>query len=122
MKITGLKTFVVGNPPPSFGGRYFVFLKLVTDGGIEGVGEVYGATFGPHTVAKMVADVFDRHVMGMNPFRIETLWRRVYGSGYSLRPDVSLMGVLSAIEMALWDIVGKAVEKPVYELLGGKVT
>ena len=40
MPITALKTFVVGNPPPHFGGRYFVFLKLVTDAGIEGVGEV----------------------------------------------------------------------------------
>jgi galactonate dehydratase len=121
MKITGLKTFVVGNPPPSFGGRYFVFIKLVADNGIEGVGEVYAATFGPHVMAKMVADVFERHVLGMDPFRIETLWRRVYGSGYTLRPDVSLMGVLSAIEMALWDIIGKAVDKPVYELLGGRV-
>jgi 2-dehydro-3-deoxyphosphogalactonate aldolase len=121
MKITGLKTFVVGNPPPSFGGRYFVLIKLVADNGIEGVGEVYAATFGPHVMAKMVADVFERHVLGMDPFRIETLWRRVYGSGYTLRPDVSLMGVLSAIEMALWDIIGKAVDKPVYELLGGRV-
>jgi len=121
MKITDLKTFVVGNPPPSFGGRYFVFLKLATDTGIEGVGEAYAATFGPHTMAHMVKDVFERHVLGMDPFRIETLWRRVYGSGYTLRPDVSLMGVLSAIEMALWDIIGKAVDKPVYELLGGKV-
>jgi L-alanine-DL-glutamate epimerase-like enolase superfamily enzyme len=60
----------------------------------------------------MVADVFERHVMGMDPFRIETLWRRVYGSGYTLRPDISLMGVLSAIETALWDIIGKAVDKP----------
>jgi len=121
MKIKDLKTFVVGNPPPGFGGRYFVFLKLVTDNGIEGVGEVYAATFGPHVMARMVADVFERHVQGMDPFRIETLWRRVYGSGYTLRPDVSLMGVLSGLEMALWDIVGKAVNKPVYELLGGKV-
>jgi 2-dehydro-3-deoxyphosphogalactonate aldolase len=121
MKITGLKTFVVGNPPPSFGGRYFVLLKLVTDNGIEGVGEVYAATFGPHTMARMVQDVFERHVLGADPFRIEMLWRRVYGSGFTLRPDVSLMGVLSALEMAMWDIVGKAVEKPVYELLGGKV-
>ena len=121
MKITDLKTFVVGNPPPSFGGRYFVFLKLATDSGIEGVGEVYAATFGPHVMAQMVKDVFARHVLGMDPFRIETLWRRVYGSGYTLRPDISLMGVLSAIEMALWDIIGKAVNKPIYELLGGKV-
>ena len=59
--------------------------------------------------------------IGADPFRIEALWRNVYGRGYTLRPDVSLMGVLSGIEMALWDIVGKAVGKPVYELLGGKV-
>jgi len=39
MKITDVKTFVVGNPPPGFGGRYFVFIKLVTDAGIEGLGE-----------------------------------------------------------------------------------
>ena len=41
--------------------------------------------------------------------------------GYTLRPDVSLMGVLSGIEIALWDIIGKAFGKPVYELLGGRV-
>jgi 2-dehydro-3-deoxyphosphogalactonate aldolase len=49
------------------------------------------------------------------------LWRNVYGSGYTLRPDVSLLGVLSGIEMACWDIIGKELDKPVYELLGGKV-
>lgn len=121
LKITELKTFVVGNPPPHFGGRYFIFLKLVTDSGIEGVGEVYAATFGPHTVARMIEDVCDRHVIGADPFRIERLWRDVYGRGYSARPDLSLVGCLSGIEMACWDIVGKAVDKPVYELLGGKV-
>jgi galactonate dehydratase len=121
MKIADVKTFVVGNPPPHFGGRYFVFLKLTTNDGIEGVGEVYAATFGPHVMARMVEDVCVRHVIGRDPFRIETMWRNVYGSGYTLRPDISLMGVLSGIEMACWDIVGKAVGKPVYELLGGKV-
>ncbi len=121
MKIADVKTFVVGNPPPHFGGRYFVFLKLVTDNGIEGVGEVYAATFGPHVVARMIEDVCARHVIGSDPFRIERLWRNVYGSGYTLRPDVSLMGVLSGIEMACWDIVGKALDKPVHALLGGKV-
>jgi galactonate dehydratase len=45
----------------------------------------------------------------------------VHGRGFSLRPDISLMGVMSAVEMAMWDIVGKAVGKPVYELLGGLV-
>ncbi len=121
MKVRELRTFVVGNPPPMFGGRYFIFLKLITDNGIEGVGEVYNATFMPHTVVKMIEDVFEHHVLDMDPFRIEALWRNVYGRGYSLRPDISLMGVLSGIEIALWDIAGKAVGKPVYELLGGKV-
>ena len=69
----------------------------------------------------MIEDVFGRHVEGMDPFHIESLWRKVYGSGYTLRPDVSLMGVLSGIEIALWDINGKALGKPVYELLGGRV-
>ena len=121
MKITDLKTFVVGNPPPGFGGRYFLFLKLTTDTGITGIGEVYTATFGPRAIVAMIEDVFAHHVQGADPFRIETLWRNVYGRGYSMRPDISLMGVLSGIEMAMWDIVGKAVEKPVCELLGGKV-
>lgn len=121
MRITDLKTFVVGNPPPGFGGRYFIFLKLKTACGLEGVGEVYCATFGPHVVARMIEDTFARHVEGMDPFRIEALWRRVYGTGFSHRPDLSLMSVLSGLECALWDIVGKSVGKPVYELLGGKV-
>jgi 2-dehydro-3-deoxyphosphogalactonate aldolase len=121
MKIVDVKTFVVGNPPPHYGGRYFIFLKLVTDSGIEGVGEVYAATFGPHVIAKMIEDVCARHVIGADPFKIERLWRTVYGAGYTLRPDVSVMGVLSGIEMACWDIIGKEVDKPVYELLGGQV-
>ncbi len=121
MKIAELKTFVVGNPPPTFGGRYFLFLKLKTQCGIEGVGEVYTASFGPAALEAMIADVFERHVLGADPFRIEALWRNVYGRGYSGRPDISLMGVLSGFEMAFWDIVGKAVDKPVHALLGGLV-
>jgi galactonate dehydratase len=121
MKIKDVKTFVVGNPPPHFGGRYWVFLKLITDNGIEGVGEAYSVPFHPKTVVHMIEDVCERHVMGADPFKTERLWRTVYASGYTLRPDVSIMGVLSAIEMACWDIIGKALDKPVYELLGGQV-
>jgi galactonate dehydratase len=121
MKIVDIRTFVVGNPPPRFGGRYFIFLKLTTDSGITGVGEVYTATFSPHLVAKMIEDVAERHLIGADPFKIETLWRQMYGRGYALRPDLTLGGIMSGLEMACWDIVGKETGKPVYELLGGQV-
>jgi 2-dehydro-3-deoxyphosphogalactonate aldolase len=113
MKITDVKTFVVGNPPPGFGGRYFVFLKLITDEGIEGLGEVYSLPFHPSVVEQMVKDVVERCVIGKDPYDIERIWRGVYGSGFIQRPDISMMGILSGIEMACWDIVGKDVNKPV---------
>jgi galactonate dehydratase len=121
MKVTGLKTFVVGNPKPDRGGRYFVFLKLVTDDGIEGLGEVFVSSFGPQTVVRMIEDVFAHHLIDSDPFQIERLWRDIYGRGYTSRPDLSLVGVLSGLEMACWDIIGKAVDKPVYALLGGRL-
>ena len=120
MKLTDCEVFVVGNPPPRKGGRYFIFVKLTTADGITGIGEVYAATFGPHLVAEMVRDVFARHFEGADPHRIEHLWRVTYGSGYTARPDASLVGVLSGLEIACWDIVGKAAGQPVYNLLGGK--
>jgi galactonate dehydratase len=121
MKVKDLEIFIVGNPPPGFGGRYFTFVKLTTDNGITGIGECYCDTFGPKAMTAMIEDTFSRYIEGMDPFHLESMWRKVYGSGYTLRPDASLMGVLSGIEIALWDIKGKAVGKPVYELLGGKV-
>ena len=121
MKLDSVKVFIVGNPPPSFGGRYYVFLKLRTVCGVEGVGEVYAATFGPQVIAAMIEDVFARRFAGRDPLQIEAIWRETYGSGFTLRPDVSLMGVLSGLEMACWDIAGKAVDQPVYNLLGGRV-
>jgi galactonate dehydratase len=121
MKLTDIRTFVVGNPPPHFGGRYFVFVKLTTDSGVSGIGEAYCVPFDPHLVAKMIEDVFARYAAGNDPHDIETLWRRVYSSGFTQHPDLTLMGVLSAIEMACWDIIGKEANQPVYKLLGGQV-
>lgn len=121
MQITDVKTFVVGNPPPHFGGLYWIFLKLTTNHNLVGYGEVYSVPFHPHVVARMIEDVCARYVIGTDPFKIERLWRIVYSSGYTQRPDPSLLGILSGIEMACWDIVGKELNKPIYELLGGQV-
>ncbi len=121
MKLTGIETFVVGNPPPHFGGRYFVFVKLSTDNGSTGLGEAYCVPFSPHLVARMCEDVFARYLESQDPHDIEAMWRRVYSSGFTQHPDLTLMGVLSALEMACWDIVGKEANQPVYKLLGGQV-
>ena len=121
MKLKDITTFVVGNPPPHNGGRYFVFVKLTTDGNVSGVGEAYCVPFEPHLVARMLEDVFARYLQNEDPHNIEKIWRRVYSSGFTQHPDLTLMAVLSALEMACWDIIGKEADQPVYNLLGGRV-
>ncbi len=121
MKITDVKTWVVGNPPPGIGGKYFIFVRLTTDGGVTGYGEAYNATFGPRVTAAMIEDCAERYLVGRDPHDIETFFRRAYSSGFTQRPDVSMMGCVSALEMACWDIIGKEACKPVYALLGGRV-
>ena len=121
MKLTEVEVFVVRNPPPSFGGRYFVFLKLATDDGVAGYGEVYAGSFHPDVVTSMIHDVAERTVIGESPFDIERFWRRAYSRGFTQRPDVSLQGVMSGLEMACWDIIGKSLDQPVYNLIGGRV-
>lgn len=121
MKLKDIRTFVVGNPPPHYGGRYFVFVKLTTDANVSGIGEAYCLPFHPKIVEQMLLDTFGRYMEGQDPHDIERMWRRVYSAGFTQHPDLSLMGVLSALEMACWDIVGKEANQPVYNLLGGRV-
>ncbi len=126
MKITDVETFVVATPPPHRGGRCWIFVKLTADNGIHGYGEVYQVPFHPLTVASMIEDFGETYAVGRDPFQIERLWRHAYyGDGYERlvahqHPDHAVLGVLSALEMACWDIVGKALEQPVYNLLGGR--
>ena len=126
MKITDGETFVVATPPPHRGGRVWIFLKLTADNGLCGYGEVYQVPFHPLTAARMIEDLGDTYLVGEDPFQIERLWRRVYyGEGYARHiahqhPDHTVLAILSALETACWDIVGKALEQPIYNLLGGK--
>ena len=120
MKIADLKTYVVGNPPPHHGGSNWVFLKITTDDRIEGFGEAYGVPFHPLAVVRLIEDMGERFVIGSDPFKVEKLWRILYASGYGQHPDLAKMGVISAFEMACWDIIGKALNQPIYNLLGGQ--
>ncbi len=121
MQIKDVKTWAVANPPPHFGGPFWVFLKLTTDDGISGYGETYGVPFSPTQTCRLIEDIAERHVIGQSPFQIETMWRTIYGSGFNQHPEFTIGGVLSGLEIACWDIVGKALDQPVYNLLGGMV-
>ena len=121
MKIAAMQSHIVAVPPPHIGGMYWIFVSLQTGCGIEGVGEVYASTFHPEVMVKVLDDVFDRYLKGHDPHHIERFFRECYSSGFTQRPDLTMMGACSGLEMACWDIIGKAAGKPVYELIGGKV-
>jgi galactonate dehydratase len=121
MKIVSLETHIVAVPPPHLGGMYWIFVKLRTDCGIEGVGEIYAATFHPKAMTHIIDDVFSRFLLDHDPHHIERFWREAYSSGFTQRPDLTMMGVVSGLEIACWDIIGKAAGKPVHALLGGMV-
>ena len=121
MKLRDLDIIITAPPPPGWGGRYWILVKLTTDDGITGWGECYASSVGPEAMKHVIRDVFERHMDGENPENIELMFRRVFSSGFTGRPDLTVMGAFSGLEIACWDILGKARNRPVYALLGGKM-
>ena len=123
MKVTGVETILVRNIEPYIGGKHWLFLQLKTDEGITGLGErptMHAANLQP--AISMIVDFCEQFVIGRNPFQIESIWQTIYASRHDWRhPSLYMTPALSAIEMALWDIVGKATNQPIYNLLGGQV-
>ena len=113
MKITDIKTYLVEAHR-----RNWVFIEVETDEGITGVGE---ATIEPfeRTMVTLIED-YKRTVLGKDPRAIEYLWEDRY-RGQFLRSDLLVNVALSAIEIACWDIKGKVLGVPCYELFGGPV-
>ncbi len=122
MKIVELKTIVIENIKPYRGGTKWLFIQLVTDQGIVGLGErptAHATNLAPQiTLFHELAEAF---LIGENPFNIEKLWQKIYASRHDFRhPSLFYTPALSAIEIACWDIIGKATNQPIYNLLGGK--
>lgn len=121
-RIAEIKTFLVnadsGGRADRPHGRNWLFVKITTDTGVSGIGEGGGW---PEVVDKGIQEL--RHfLIGEDPFAIEHLWLKLYDLLHSHGLTGAVRGgVLSAIDMALWDIKGKALDVPVYELLGGRV-
>ena len=121
MKLADLDIIVTAPPAPGWGGRYWILVKVTTDDGITGWGECYASSVGPDAMKAVIGDVFARHMAGEHPANIELMFRRAYSSGFTQRPDLTVMGAFSGLEMACWDILGKARDCPVWQLLGGKM-
>ena len=121
MKLQDLNIIVTAPPAPGWGGRYWILVKLTTDDGIVGWGECYASSVGPEAMRGVIEDVFARHMAGENPENIELMFRRAFSSGFTQRPDLTVMGAFSGLEIACWDILGKARGRPVYALLGGRM-
>lgn len=121
MKLQDLDIIVTAPPAPGWGGRYWILVKLTTDTGLTGWGECYAASVGPETMRAVISDVFERHMAGENPENIELMFRRAYSSGFTQRPDLTVMGAFSGLEIACWDILGKHRDRPVHALIGGRM-
>ncbi len=119
MRLESIRTYVTV-APTGMGGAFWLFVEIDTDTGLTGVGECYGIPVSGDIAAQMVVDTFDRFIAGTDPHHVETMFRRVYSAGFTQRPDISMMAVFSGIEMAVWDILGKAHGVPVCELIGGR--
>lgn len=112
MRITGARV-VVTSP-----GRNFVTLKVETDEGVYGVGD--GTLNGRElAVASYLADHVVPMLEGRDPADIEDTWQLLYKGAYWRRGPVT-MAAIAAVDMALWDIKGKVLGTPVYNLLGGR--
>ena len=110
MRITKFETFFVK--------PRWLILKVRTDNDIIGVGEPI-LECRAHACAAAVQEI-GQNIIGENPLEIERLWQRMYRSGF-YRGGPITMSAISGIEMALWDIKGKALGVPAYDLMGGKV-
>lgn len=121
MKLADLDIIVTAPPGGGWGGRYWILVKLTTADGITGWGECYGASVGPAAMAAAIRDVFARHMAGESPENLELMFRRAYSAGFTQRPDLTVMGAFSGLEIACWDILGKARGRPVWAMLGGQI-
>lgn len=120
MKLADLDVIITAPPAPGWGGRYWILVKVTSDTGIVGWGECYASTIGPEAMRHVITDVFARHMADENPENIELMFRRVYSAGFTQRPDLTVMGAWSGLEMACWDMLGKDRDRPVHALLGGR--
>jgi galactonate dehydratase len=116
MRVTEVETFLVH--PGGGKGKNWLFVKVATDTGIHGWGEAYTQLDRDRAI-ELFAQELGQYLVGRDPFAIKHFTHVVYHDFAGKRGSVDLFSALSALEHALWDVVGKALGTPVYNLLGG---
>ena len=112
MKITAIETYIAGNS-----WKNWLFAKVLTDEGIHGIGEG-SLNYFAKTVETAIHEL--KHlIVGMDPFQVETISQRLIRDVYSEGSQIH-MSAVAAIEIACWDIIGKACSQPLYNLWGGR--
>ena len=117
MKITDVKVHLVQS---SRGGEIpspWILVQVFTDEGVVGLGDATNWPGGT-IIAKSVEEL-GRLVIGEDPFHIEFLYHRMYNALHQIGQTGAVIAAISGIEIALWDIVGKVLGRPIYDLLGG---
>src|SRR5437764_7626008 len=112
MKVTRLETFLT-----NAGLRNYLFVRLTTDAGLTGLGEA-SLEWQEKTVQTLIHEWVEDRVLGADPFQVESLAERLIRDQY--QGGSTVMTAISGVELACWDLMGKAERRPVYELLGGK--
>jgi galactonate dehydratase len=112
LRITGIETYIAGNP-----WKNWLFAKVTTDEGIYGVGEGTLNYFAK-TIEAAIHEL-KQFVIGMDPFQVEIISQRLMRDVYSEGAQIHMCAV-AAIEIACWDIIGKACNQPIYNLWGGR--
>ena len=113
MKITDIKTF-----PVFHGSRNYLFVKVETDAGLYGMGE-FGITWKEQAGIGAIEHM-KRHLLGLDPLNTEWVWQLLYRGDFFPGGRINTSAI-SAIDIALWDIKGKALDQPVHVLLGGRM-
>ena len=113
MRITKFETFLVNG-----GLRNYLFVRLTTDTGVTGIGEAT-LEWQEQTVDTLLHEWVEDRILGINPFDIESVFGNLIRDQY--QGGATVLTAISGVEIACWDIVGKACGEPVYKLLGGRV-
>jgi galactonate dehydratase len=119
MKITGVRPWLIKSTASYWG--EFLFVEVTTDEGVSGWGEITTTTFVANRALCQMLKQISKIIEGDDPSQIERIWHKIFRNFTYMGSRGAAVECVSAIDIALWDIRGKVLGQPIYELLGGPV-